>query len=148
MEINSETCYLYQIAEVSPYKKSLINKNIKKYKLVNPDCVDCKMQKIVDNGEVTSEDIDDLIIANKGDIIISLKQNFKENELCVALVEEENMLVSQDFFIITPKEKENSEKILTLFRDEYVVSQIKPLYTGDEYFHINIQEIKNIQLPR
>lgn len=149
MEINSQTFYLYQIAEVISCEKSKISRNSNEFnKFIDENCIDVNEQKIVRKKEVLSKISESSIVANKGDIVICLKQNFNEKNLCVALVEDDNILVSKEFAVIIPKKNRSSEKIFSLFRNDYIISQLKPLYSRSDQFNLSLEDINNIQLPR
>lgn len=152
MDINCETCYLYQVADINLSSRTLketteINNT---YKLIDESCIDIFEQKIINAKPVKSFDIlyENVNIAKKGDIIFSLKQNFIKGEFCAALINEDNILVpSKSFALITPKDKNKSDDLMLLFKDDYVIAQIKPLDTGSNYFNISLKELNNILIP-
>ena len=110
MDINCETCYLYQIADVNLSSRTLkeTTEIDDSYRLIDESCIDIFKQKIMDTKPIKEFNVshENVIIAKKGDIIFSLKQNFIKGEFCAALVNEDNILVpSNSFAIITPKDK-------------------------------------------
>lgn len=152
MDINCETCYLYQIADINLSSRTLketteINNS---YKLIDESCIDIFKQKIINTKPVGNSNMlyENVNIARKGDIIFSLKQNFIKGELCAALIEEDNILVpNNSFALIIPKDKSKSDDLMFLLKDDYVISQIKPLDTGSNYFNITVKELNNILIP-
>ena len=152
MDINCETCYLYQIADVNLSSRTLkeTTEIDDSYRLIDESCIDIFKQKIMDTKPIKEFNVshENVIIAKKGDIIFSLKQNFIKGEFCAALVNEDNILVpSNSFAIITPKDKNKSDALMLLLKDDYVISQIKPLDTGGNCFNITLKELNNILIP-
>lgn len=113
MDINSETFYLYQIAEVNLPKKrmSISNFNAKDYKFVNEKCIDENIHRITKSFKENDIKLEkDIPIIEKGDIILPLKQDFRSTKLSIALVQENSIMLSDNFAIIKAKEKVVAKK--------------------------------------
>jgi hypothetical protein len=148
---NYEALYLYQICDVN--LPSRVNQecldSMKTYTIINNNCIDEKHCKIIKT-QCFKENIKDnegYYRAFRGDIILCLKQNFVKGDLTAAFVEEDEILVPKNFAILTPKEYKYSELIMWAFHQDYVISQIKPLNIGRNYFQVTVDELCKVLIP-
>ena len=149
MEFYHEGYYLYQIADINLATRKIgdFSKVKNKYDLVDEECVNYNTQQIINTKSLNNVNFKcNFNLAKKGDILISLKQNFKPKEFN-AVILNKDYVVTDKFAIITPKEKVNGKKLVKCFKDDYIISQIKPMDIGKDHFNINIKELSNILIP-
>ncbi len=148
---NHNTQYLYQLASVNlPSRIDGASVDMcKTHIIIDSSCIDDKKCKIIYKKrlEELQSRQENFYKACKNDLIICLKQNFIINELSAAIVEDEEILVTNNFAIITPNNNEYSRILLDAFHNDYVISQLKPLKFGRNYFEIDIREIENLLIP-
>lgn len=146
-----ETLYLYQICEINlPSRvKTCELDPTETYTLIDNECIDDKECKITKTKKFkgNSVDKDRFFKALKGDFILCLKQNFVKGDLTAAFIEEDEVYVTKNFAILTPKEYINSDLIMWAFHQDYVISQIKPLNIGRNFFQVTADELSKVLIP-
>lgn len=146
-----ETLYLYQICDVnlSSRVKQVYLEPMKTYTCIDNDCIDDKQCKVIKtksfNGEL--KDNNEFYKAFKGDMILCLEQNFVKGDLTAAFIEEDEVLVPKNFAILTPKEHKYADLIMWAFHQDYVISQIKPLNIGRNFFQVTVEELYKVLIP-
>ncbi|WP_291572272.1 hypothetical protein [Clostridium sp. UBA4548] len=151
MKPKYETLYLYQICDINlPSRVSnLPIEATQTYTLVDNECIDDKQCKIIKTKTIQNslENSNEYFKAFKGDFILCLKQNFIKGDLTAAFIEDEEVLVTSNFAILTPKEYIHSDLIMWAFHQDYVISQIKPLNIGRNFFQVTADELSKILIP-
>jgi len=146
-----KTLYLYQICEInlSSRVKTYELDPMKTYTLIDNECIDDKECKITKTKEFrgNSQDKDRFFKALKGDFILCLKQNFVKGDLTAAFIEEDEVYVTKNFAVLTPKEYINPDLIMWAFHQDYVISQIKPLNIGRNFFQVTPDELSKVLIP-
>lgn len=145
------TQYLYQLANVNLNDRVSgheLERN-KECSIIDCDCIDEKKSVIrqVKKYIGCEKNQGEFYRAVKNDFILCLKQNFIIGELMGAIITEDEVLVTKEFAIITPKKREYGKILMEAFHNDYVISQIKPLNFGRNYFEITPQEIENLLIP-
>jgi len=147
---NWQTLYLYQLCHVNLPSREVVNldKDLITYNIIDNDCIDDKASKIIKTKKLKelNSDREKFKVALKGDFIICLEQNFIKGELKAAFVEEDS-LVTENFAVITPKVNLNLDFLMWAFKQDYVISQIKPLNLGRKYFNVTGKELSKILIP-
>lgn len=147
---NWQTLYLYQLCHINLPSREVVNldKDLITYNIIDNDCIDDKLSKIIKTKKLKELNFNKakFKIALKGDFIICLEQNFIKGELKAAFVEED-ILVTENFAVLTPKVNMNLDFLMWAFKQEYVISQIKPLNLGRKYFNVTGKELSKILIP-
>jgi len=145
-----QTSYLYQLCHINlPSRLKITDtEKSKTFTIVDNDCIDEKQCKIV-RTKIIDKNLDNCGIlrkALKGDFILSVNQNFIKGDLTAAFIEED-VLVTDNFVVLTPKENIDPNIFMWAFHQEYVLSQIKPLNIGRKFFQVSIDELSKILIP-